>query len=277
MQYLIELRNHCDEGARRIIKRMCVVLFTEAAVVFIAAIPRPMLGMLLSTAAIFLGIILTALNRRNAPEGIVDFEHLSERVMLYVVFTFGEMIIAVASYFTGGGRWQWNTIYFSLMAFLIVVALFLSYGFVYDYLIDRKGGFDGMLYMALHIFIIFALNNITASLEFMREEEVALLPKMLFLICSLALYFIFLLSLRSYTKCSCRYTKGFMLRLALLTAVFTVLMLLLRENMYLNILISVIYVFAVFAVFYASYRKIAGGKEAEERPESAGALKESEE
>ena len=31
-----------------------------------------------------------------------DFSHLTERIMLYIVFTFGEMIIAIADYFKGG-------------------------------------------------------------------------------------------------------------------------------------------------------------------------------
>lgn len=257
VQYLLEMRNHKENTyRRRIAKRMCAVLFIEAAVVFAAAIPNPLLGTILSAVAIFCGIFLTAFSRKGAPEIIIDFEHLSERAMLYVVFTFGEMIIAVASYFAGDGSWSWNTIYFSLMAFLIVVGLFLSYGFVYDYLIDRGGSYDGMLYMALHIFIIFALNNITASLEFMREETVALLPKMLFIVCSLVIYFAFLLSLRGYTKCTCRPTKAFISVLCGITAAFIGLMLLLKEQMYINILISVIYVFGVFMVFYLSYRKI---------------------
>jgi low temperature requirement protein LtrA len=59
--------------------------------------------------------------------------------MLYVIFTFGEMIIAIASYFSGDGSWDTSTLYFSLMAFLIVVGLFLIYGYVYDNLIDSRG------------------------------------------------------------------------------------------------------------------------------------------
>ncbi|MBQ1659504.1 MAG: low temperature requirement protein A, partial [Clostridia bacterium] len=54
----------------------------------------------------------------------VDFPHLSERAMLYVVFTFGEMVIAVSNYFKDDVTF--NNMYFAGMVFLIVVGLFLS-------------------------------------------------------------------------------------------------------------------------------------------------------
>lgn len=255
VQYLIELGNHRDNASNRgIIKRMCIALFTEAVFVFIAAIPIPSLGMAFSAVAIFSGILLVIVGRRKSSSGQVDFSHLTERAMLYVVFTFGEMIIAVAAYFTGDGSWNWNTIYFSLMAFLIVVGLFLTYGFVYDYLIDREGGHSGILYMIIHIFIIFAMNNITASLEFMREEKIALIPKMLFLVGSLILFFVFVFALKRYVKCTCKPTKAFILESGGLTVLFAALMLLFREQMEINILISVIFVFTHFILLYLTYK-----------------------
>ena len=258
LQYVIEYRNHKgDNDNRTLIKNISTVLFAEAVIVIVAAFVSPVLSSILSAAAICLGIAFTALSRKNTPDGLVDFEHLTERAMLYVVFTFGEMIIAVASYFDGNGSFDWNTVYFSLSAFMIVVALFLSYGFVYDYLIDRKGSFNGMLYMAIHIFIIFAMNNITASLEFMREEEISLLPKVIFLVCSVAAYFVFLLCLKGYAKCQCKPNKAFIIKNICATLAFALLMILLRENMFLNILINVLYVYSVFIILKFSYKKFS--------------------
>ena len=258
LQYVIEYSNHKgDNDNRTLIKNISTVLFAEAVIVIVAALVSPVLSIILSAAAICLGIAFTALSRKNTPDGLVDFEHLTERAMLYVVFTFGEMIIAVASYFDGNGSFDWNTVYFSLSAFMIVVALFLSYGFVYDYLIDRKGSFNGMLYMAIHIFIIFAMNNITASLEFMREEEISLLPKVIFLVCSVAAYFVFLLCLKGYAKCQCKPNKAFIIKNICATLAFALLMILLRENMFLNILISVLYVYSVFIILKFSYKKFS--------------------
>ena len=256
VQYIIELRNHkADVWNRDIIKRMIIALFVEASLVFVAAIPNPTLGACFSAIAILSGIVITAFSRKKSPGGQIDFSHLTERAMLYVVFTFGEMIIAVASYFTGDGKFNLNIIYFSLMAFLIVVGLFLTYGFVYDHLIDREGSFNGMLYMIIHIFIIFAMNNITASLEFMREEEISLMPKMLFLIGSLVAYFVFLMLLNGHTKFQCKPAKPFIIKTSIITASFIFLMILFRENMYINILISVLFVFSIFLTLFVSYKK----------------------
>ena len=256
LQYLIELRNHKEDiWNRDLINRMIFALSCEAVLVFLGAIFHTVIGTVLSGVAIFTGIILTAFGRNKSEGGQIDFAHLSERAMLYVVFTFGEMIIALSGYFIGNGSWNWNTIYFSSMAFLIVVGLFLSYGFVYDNLINREGNFNGMLYMVIHIFIIFSMNNITASLEFMREEEVSLLPKMLFITGSVIAYFVFLLSLKGYAKYQCKPTKKFIIEAGIITVAFVVLMIIFREQMHINIFISAAFVFSVFLIIYNFSRK----------------------
>ena len=255
-QYFIELRSHrADEWNRAFIIRMGMTLFIEAAVVLAGAIPTGMPATGLSALAILCGIVLTALSRGISCGGKIDFMHLTERAMLYVVFSFGEMIIAVASYFDGDGSWSWNTIYFSLMAFLIAAGLFLIYGLLYDHVIDREGSRNGMLYMVLHIFIIFFINNITASLEFMREEEVRLLPKILFLIVSFVGYYGFLFSLRGYLKSRYRDRPSIMIVPACVTVLFIVLMFLFREAMMTNILLSVLYVLVMFLLLYREVRK----------------------
>ncbi len=255
VQYFIELRNHKnDEWHRGFIKRMGSVLIFEAAFVFAAAVPDRTLGFVCSCLAIVIGIVFTVIIKRNSVGAHIDFAHLSERVMLFVVFTFGEMIIAVASYFTGDGSFNLNTIYFSLMAFLIVVGLFLSYGLVYDHFINREGKYNGMIYMALHIFIIFFLNNITASLEFMREEDVAVLPKMIFLICSIIGYFLFLFSLKGYVKNCDKVPKSTLAVMVAVTALFAVVMILLREFMKVNIFLTVIYMFIMVLILLRAKR-----------------------
>lgn len=257
VQYFIELRSHSrDSKNRSLIIRMGVTLLAEAAIVFTAAFTSQGVSMALSFCAVAAGIILTVLTRRKSADGHTDFNHLTERAMLFVVFTFGEMIIALASYFNGDGSVTLNTVYFSLAAFLIVVGLFLSYGLMYDHLIDRDGDYDGILYMALHVFIIFFLNNITASLEFMREEEVSVLPKMIFLIISIVGFFSFLFALTHYVKGCNRPSKRFVMIMTAITVVFAAVMILFRENMKVNILITVIYVFSMFLTLFISSRKI---------------------
>ncbi|MBR2560713.1 MAG: low temperature requirement protein A [Eubacterium sp.] len=249
IQYAVEAGNHREDAATlAMIRQRCVTLFAEAALVFAAAASDGIRSVILTAAAILCGILLSAAAGRRYVTGYVDFAHLSERAMLYVVFTFGEMIIVLAAYFNGGGRFSWNTIYFSLMAFLIVTGLFLSYEIVYDHLIDRERADNGLLYTLVHIFIIFMLNNITAALEFMRKEEIALVPKLLMIVFSIIGYYVFLFCLSPYAKAGCRMTKGFVVKMLLLAAAFAVAMVALRNSMAANILVTVIFVYLTYGV-----------------------------
>ena len=258
MQYMIELRNHeADVWNRELIKRMALTLFAEALVVLAASVVRPVMAAPLAFAAVILGMALTALGKRIGAAGMIDFGHLTERAMLYVVFTFGEMIVVISSYFAGDGSFNRRVIYFSLMAFLIVVGLFLSYEVIYDKLLDREMEDNGTLYMLIHIFIIFGLNNITVSLEFMREDEVAVKPKMIMLVASMVIYYAFLFALGKYAKKRCHINGAFMQKLWLMTLCFVLLMMVFMNQPQAHILLTVIYVWGVFAVFYKVGRKVA--------------------
>lgn len=255
-QYLLEYRNHPKEPAnRKQIRRMACILFAEAA---LAAADIPLFQATgttwLSLAAIVFGMTAVSLAGQRNSGAFVDFPHLSERAMLYVVFTFGEMIIEIASYFDGG--FSLRGAYFALMAFLIAVSLFLSYGVFYDRIVDREMATCGLLYMLLHIGVIFAMNNITNGLAFMREEAVDLLPKLAFLVGSLILFFCFLfaLGLRHARKRCVGYRRFFLLAAAV-SAVFAAGMFLLRGNMALNIALTVAYCFLLFAFIYRYGKK----------------------
>ncbi len=253
--YVFEYKNHKSEPVHLSrIKRMSVIIFIEAVLVLLAIAEFDNTGTsYVSLAAILFGIFSVLLSSRKTCSGLVDFNHLSERIMLYVVFTFGEMIIALASYFEG--TFNLNSLYFSLMGFLIVVGLFLSYGVVYDKIIDREKQTNGIAYILVHIFIIFFLNNITAALEFMREEEVKLLPKIIFLFASIIMYYVCFIFIGGYSKQGRNVHKGFYAYVLISCAVFAALMLLLRNNMYLNIAITVIYVFSVYIILFVYEKK----------------------
>jgi len=263
-QYLIEMRNHkADVWNRDYIVRMIYVLFAEAAVVLVAAFISPAVSPWMSLLAIMTGIVMTALSRSKSPGGAIDFTHLSERAMLYVVFTFGEMIITIAAYFEGDGSFDWSVIFFSLMGFLIVAGLFFSYEIIYDYLLDRESDDSGMLYMIIHIFIVFALNNITVSLEFMREPHVALLPKTLFITVSIVAYFVCLFLTRGYAKLECPLNKAVIMRLLAATAVFAALMILTRANGYFSIAVTVAYVWGIVAMLNQFRREVIKAESSE--------------
>ena len=166
----------------------------------------------------------------------VNFAHLTERVMLYVVFSFGEMVISVAGYFTGG--FNWETLYFGLMSFLIVAGLFFSYGHYYDRLLNREEAKHPHAYMFLHILLILCLTNITNALDFMREPEVASLPKNCFMIFSMLGYFVCLAMTEHWSYRRIVNRTGFVLALGAEFAVFVVLMLLTIHAQHLGIAVT---------------------------------------
>ena len=259
IQYAIERRRYLDDPeALGTINSMMVTLFGEAAIV-LAAIPLgTRAGLPLVAAAIAYGLLTTWLLAHSRREARVDFPHLTERAMLYVVFTFGEMIIVIATYFEGALTFR--NVYFSAMAFLIVVALFLCYGLLYDRILDRQMTTAGTGFMLLHIFLIFGLNCLTTSLQFMRDTTVAVWPKILMLTASFAVFFVCLFLLQIYAKPELKLCSRYLSPIIGITAAFVSFMILLRINMFLNILITVLYVFAVF-FHIRSYSRRASQKE----------------
>ena len=173
--------------------------------------------------------------------------------MLYVVFTFGEMIIAISGYFEG--KFTPLNIYYSLCAFLIVVGLFMSYGFMYDHIIDREMSISGNAYMIIHIFIIFALSNLTMALEFMSEPEVALIPKTIYITASFVVYYIFIFLLAPFTKGYCGEVLSFRWFGIALT-LFVVLMAVFYRQPVINIAVSVALTFAIWYFEYKYWRDI---------------------
>ena len=256
VQYALEWRTHPQQYHRKRIRRMVIILLIEAVLALGCIAEFEWRGTTyFSFAPVLFGMASVLLSGKNSCNALVDFGHLSERVMLYVVFTFGEMIIAIASYFEGG--FSLNSLYFSLMGFLIVVGLFLSYGVFYDYILDREKQTNGLGYSLLHIFIIFALNCITVALEFMRNEQVNITAKMVMITASMLLYFIFLLACGVYAKNRAKPTAKVLTLFGAVFAAFIGLMLAFRNNMYLNIAVSVVFVWGMFLAIYR-FKKSSG-------------------
>lgn len=233
----------------RMLLIMTLIIFVSIPVYFMTGIPLSPLAMVYGIAA---SVSAGDINRLVS----VDFAHLTERIMLYVVFTFGEMIIGIAGYFSDSTI-TWNTIYFSLMAFLIVVGLFLSYGFVYDHIIDRELSTNGTVYMFLHIFLITAQNFITAGMEFMQEPAVAAIPKNIFLTASFLMYFFCLSQSARFARFKPMEGQKIYRNLLIRSLVFILLMALTYRSGAASIAVSVLYIYGVFWHLYSSWKKSA--------------------
>ncbi len=256
-QYFLKLRRTgaAEPLLRNHIKLNILILALQAGIVFVSIPVFDASGFPLVPIALIFGFVTMAAFGSALKMLRVDFAHLTERIMLFVVFTFGEMIISIAVYFNGG--LSFTSIYFSIMAFLIVVCLFMTYGYFYDHVIDRERCNSGMLYMLVHVFLILALNNLTVSLEFMQEPEVSIMAKNIFLVVSFLAYFIFLFALQAFAKHGRRPTLRFTLLLCFLSLAFVVLMSLFYRSAPASITVTVVYIYAMFACFLARGRQIS--------------------
>lgn len=248
VQYFVKLRKGAGlmplEALNQ--KHYMRTLFIQAGIVFVSIPVYLLTGLPLSPLAMVFGLGAALVTNRKNRLVMVDFPHLTERVMLYVVFTFGEMIIGIAGYFDDG--MSWKSLYYSLMGFLIIAGLFMSYGFVYEHIIDRNKETTGTGYMLLHVFLITALNNITTALEFMQRSAVSTVPKNVFLVGSFLLYFIFLFLLEKFALVRLRKNRLYFRILLILSAVFVVLMAVLYPYPVASIAVSVLFIYGVYGI-----------------------------
>ena len=254
LQYFLLLRKKETVAVweRRHCKMHMTILLAEAGIVLASLPVYRFTGIAFSPLAVVFGFAAPLLTRRTDALIPVDFPHLSERVMLYVVFTFGEMILGIAGYFSGG--FSLSAVYYSLMAFFIVAGLFTGYGYFYEHLLDREAATTGTGYMLLHVVMILALNNITASMEFMQKTAVSARPKNILLVASLLVYFLCLLLTQRYAVKQVA-EKRMYGKVAVCFAVFCVLSALCYRQPQMSIALSVAF---IYLQLFALHR---GGKD----------------
>ena len=248
-QYLLKLRSAVDAPCKAFVRQNAALLMVQAAFIG-ASIPiYYAAGLALGQWAILIGFAAIPFLARIP----TNFAHLTERVMLYVVFTFGDMILIVAEYFTGGLTLE--TLYFALLSFLIVAALFFSYGYVYDRLLDRSGERSGSAYMLLHVFIILSLSCVTAALEFMRDAEVDSLPKTVMMVVALLVFFLGLALTEHWSFQQYKFRGRFLFLLAGEFLVFAAAMILNAENGgYITAAITFVFVYVQLGTLLLSGR-----------------------
>ena len=249
VQYALKLRTAAGKDPllrRHILFHICL-LPGEAAVILLSIPLFHATGLMLSPIAMAVGVLaVLTIGRRIAAGVPADFGHLSERVMLFVVLTFGEMIISLSDYFSG--EITLRSVYFALMGFLIVAGLFFTYGYCYDHIIDREKTTTGVGYVMVHILLITVMTNITVALEFMREPEVDEGKKVTFLVVSFILFFAFLFLLTPYAKPYHKPSRAFLILTVGVTAAFAALMAVLYRDNVASIAITVAYIYSMFAV-----------------------------
>ena len=240
--------------ASRHLKYRGNLLLIQAGIILVSIPVYYLTGMPFSWVSMVFGFVAAVFASRVDSLMPVNSEHLTERVMLFVVFTFGETIVSIGAYFAGDVNL--STIYFSLMAFLIVAGMFLTYGLLYDKVIDREREHLEMWYIMIHIGLIIALINITLALEYMREPEVSAVAKNVFLTVSFLLFYLFMFLLGFYARFGYQAGRKFFLTQCLMGLVFAALMAATYKNGYLSIAVTVLYVYGVLIMVVRRYRKV---------------------
>ena len=256
IQYFFQYKKAKDGKTWEIpfLKRHILMLLIQAAIIF-ASIPfYSILHFPLSWISIVAGFLFILATRNVDAVLPVNFEHLTERVMLFVVFTFGEMIISVAVYFEG--PFNFNTFYFSFLALLIVAGLFVSYGYFYNHIVDRERITTGAGYMLLHVILLVALCNITAALVYMTEDEINAVPKNILLVSSFLLYFLFLLLLGTFSKEEEKLQKKTVWLMIATAVAFVVIMGFFYNNSYVSIAASVLFIYTIHLLLVLNHRKV---------------------
>ncbi len=217
------------------------LLVVEAAIV-LASIPVfARTGIVLSPLAIVVSIG-AGVGGQKDKKLHVDFPHLAERVMLYVVFSFGEMIVELSGFFDEGITLE--GISHSLLAFAFASGLFLNYGYVYDHIIDRdRKSLGDSYYLFIHMFLIISLNYLTQVMEMLRNPTADSDFKIMSLSAWVLAYVLFLSLLERYAKE--RAGQRYYLRLIQFTAGYIFLLIATRWYPVMNFAMSVGYVYCV--------------------------------
>ena len=173
--------SNLDDDDKSIMNRTMGVLAIQAIIVFGAAFLPWESGSWVSLIGFAFGWLAFWRGRRLTDKP-TRFDHLAERCALLVIVVFGETIVAIASYM------EHDNLPFATLVFLLVVGLFLVYFFEHDYMLDHHHDSNGISYMLLTSWIVFAVANITVALEYLPEDDVLMLPKAVYVTGTLCLY-----------------------------------------------------------------------------------------
>lgn len=184
-----------DELDLLILKNNFKVEIAEAAGLLISIPIYYFSGIACSPFIMLAAFVFRGMEHTYYKERPVDFGHLSERALLLVVLTFGEMIIGIARYFEVG-----DPLYVNILVFMLVITLFLCYAFYYNNMHDHHRKTSGLWYLSLHVPLIMVINSITIILELCAEDEIPGRPKIIMLVALVSAYYILLLLIEWYAK-----------------------------------------------------------------------------
>ena len=166
-QYLVEYyRKSTDTVNRKSIKGFIWMTGLRTFGIYLAALLPINLGIYVFVLSILLTFIMPITMTRKGERFQVNLPHLIERISLLVIITFGEMIMGLANFYT----LEDFSIY-SILYFIIMVALFMFYFTQFDHAIDEASNQNGIFLIYSHYSIFIGLLMITVSMTFLLNPE----------------------------------------------------------------------------------------------------------
>jgi low temperature requirement protein LtrA len=205
LQWLFKLRayTNLDRTDRSIMLWTIVSLAVQAGLAVIAAFLPERPSEVMSWVTLLFGMSVWGQSKlyREKP---ARFSHLAERCSLLTIIAFGEMVVGISSYMTG-----MSSAWYPVGVFLLTVGLFLIYIFEHDFMLDHDARTDGMRYTTISSWLVVVIGNLTLAFEYMPMEEVAFLPKSIYLSACLVLYLLTSFLLGIYNKPQYRYSRTY--------------------------------------------------------------------
>lgn len=167
LQYVIVYLHSENPVDHNISRLFILIIGSRAILLLIGAFLPYQFGVIVALLGVFFSWALPGIFTPIMRPHPINFPHLLERLTALIIILFGETIVDLAPYFTMPG---FNII--SIVIFVIVCSLFMSYITQFDHFIDEKqAGETGNRLIYLHYLILFGISLVTVSLSFIHEES----------------------------------------------------------------------------------------------------------
>ncbi len=186
--------DNLDKDDIRMIRHTVVTLAVQAATALAAALLPFTPSLYASWAALLIGASVWRWSQAYRTKA-VHFSHVAERCSLLVIVAFGEMVVTLSSYTV-----QTSSMAYPVFVFALVVGLFLIYIFEHDNMLDHHAHTDGIAYMTITSWLVVVLGNLTVALAYMPMQEIAFVPKNVFLNACLVVYLLMSFAITRYNK-----------------------------------------------------------------------------
>lgn len=168
LQYLMVYLNAEQPADKQIASLFMIIVGIRAIFLLIGAFLPLKIGVTVALIGVFASWVLPGIFTPVMKPRAINFPHLLERLTALIIILFGETIVDVAPYF---GLRDFN--YLSILIFVIVCALFMTYITQFDHFVDENKTHEtGNRLIYLHYPILFGISLITVSLSFIHEEEI---------------------------------------------------------------------------------------------------------